>query len=103
MALNDHRAHGRSHGHDVEVAGADPAEVLAGRDAGRHRLGGLLVADPRGDHPPAAGLLSGGGVQSQYTAFEMRHRRVWCFEGGGESQPALCRVMPSKRMQGALR
>ena len=71
MALNDHRAHGRSHGHDVEGAGADPAEVLARRDAGRHRLGELLVPDPRGDHPPAAGLLS-GEVQSQYTAFEMR-------------------------------
>ena len=61
MALYDHRAHGRSHGHDVEGAGADPAEVLAGRDASRQRLGGLLVPGPRGDHPAAAGLLSREG------------------------------------------
>lgn len=53
MALHDDRAHGRSHTHDLEVAGsadgAGSAEVGACRDASGHGFGGFLLT--RCDHP----------------------------------------------------
>ncbi|KAJ3580741.1 hypothetical protein NHX12_029531, partial [Muraenolepis orangiensis] len=56
MALHDHRAHGRSHGHHMEAAAARPAEVRPGRDTSSHHFGGLLLTDYRGAHSPTAGL-----------------------------------------------